>query len=353
MQIAYSKIILVLSWPAFMLVAKRSAPQPKKIVYLFGAGATHAELINFDPKVMEKQESLGLLISNVSARVVDRARRNARYLSDVELVSGTSGSLNIELLISLIENSKVHGWEFKSRYLKSLVQRDIEKILTKKRTRGFNLHKALLEFHRRSIVKEQEIVSGFISLNYDDILDKAYKEFYGEPNYAFSLEPDPTLSQKIPLLKLHGSFNWVQKRIRGRIRTIEIIPLGSQKSYLHAPYSFIWNRALEILVECETLRIVGCSLSQNDAHLIDLLFKAQLERSRGLNIEIINSDSAGDAIRKSYGFFSGINTLTQIEGNLISDKTPVNPFKTWLIYKSRRMLKGTEKRTRYLKAVHT
>ncbi len=33
--------------------------EPKRIVYLFGAGATHAELINLEPTAVEKQEEGG------------------------------------------------------------------------------------------------------------------------------------------------------------------------------------------------------------------------------------------------------------------------------------------------------
>ena len=127
-------------------------------------------------------------------------------------------------------------------------------------------------------------MSSFRGEHYNDVLDSAYAEHYGAPHYCFSLEKDPPLSKKpFPLLKLHGSFNWRNQEIRGRPRRIEIIPLGSNKNYLHAPYAFIWNRALEILIECDALRVIGCSLSQNDAHLIDLLFKAHLERPARVN----------------------------------------------------------------------
>jgi hypothetical protein len=79
-------------------------------------------------------------------------------------------------------------------------------------------------------VKTKEQLAGLISLNYDDVLDQAYKEYCGRPNYCFTLEAHPTSAMQIPLLKLHGSFNWSRKQIRGRRRKIEIIPMGSAKS---------------------------------------------------------------------------------------------------------------------------
>src|SRR5713226_8796526 len=121
-----------------------SSSKEKRIVYLFGAGATQAELDNLYPALREK--GLGLLIGDVSRRVIEKASRDKSYLKDVKMVSATSGSLNIELLISLLENSKIHGWEGKTQLLKSLVQKDIETILPKSRTKSFYLHKALFEF---------------------------------------------------------------------------------------------------------------------------------------------------------------------------------------------------------------
>jgi hypothetical protein len=86
--------------------------------------------------------------------------------------------------------------------------------------------------------------------------------------------------------------------------------------------------------------------------LIDLLFKAHLERDTAFDIEIISSDQTGLGIQQNYGFFPGIKTLTRIEGHLIPDADPINPFKTWLKYKSIATLgEDTIRGTRYLKKV--
>lgn len=308
--------------------------KPAKIVYLFGAGATHAELQNIDPDFAEKS---GLLVSQLSARVIEKASRDKRYLKDVATVTGTSGSLNIELLISLIENSKISEWEYKTHYLKNLVREDIQDILSASRTRNFYLHKALFELHKHPVTRRKERLAGLISLNYDNVLDNAYKQYLGSPPYCFSLD-EPLRANAVPLLKLHGSFNWTKQTIRERKRTIEIIPLGSTKNYIHPPYGCIWNQALETLVGCDTLRVIGCSLSQNDFHLIDLLFKAHLERGTAFEVEIIAKDHVGDGIQKNYGFFPKLRTLTQIKDNLVPDAEPPNAFKTWLKYKSLALL---------------
>ena len=323
--------------------------KPSRIVYLFGAGATHAELQNIAPLLAEER---GLLVSHVSSRVIERARREPGYIKDVEMVSGTSGSLNIELLISLIENSKIRGWEQKTHRLKDLVRKDIEGILTASRTRRFYLHKAVFELHDQHAIKEKEELTGLISLNYDNVLDAAYREYFGHPRYCFSLDTDQAALSSIPVLKLHGSFSWKNQSIRGRQRTVEIIPLGSTKSYIHPPYGCIWNQALETLIGCDTLRVIGCSLSQNDFHLIDLLFKAHLERGKSFEIEVVASDDVGDAIRRNYGFFPAIRSLTEFRGILIPETTPENPFKAWLRYRSLSLLSADQiSHTRYLKRI--
>ena len=158
--------------------------RPTRVVYLFGAGATQAELQSFDADVAEKS---GLLVSQLSTRVIEKARRIKGYLKDVATVSGTSGSLNIELLISLIENSKISGWESKTRRLKDLVRKDIERVLSVPITRHFFLHKALFELHENPTARRKERLTGLISLNYDDVLDSAYEEYHGPPRYCFSL----------------------------------------------------------------------------------------------------------------------------------------------------------------------
>ena len=213
------------------------------------------------------------------------------------------------------------------------------------------MHKALFELHKHPATRRKERLAGLISLNYDNVLDNAYRQYLGSPPYCFSLD-EPLRANAVPLLKLHGSFNWTNQTIRGRKRTIEIIPLGSAKNYIHPPYGCIWNQALETLIGCDTLRVIGCSLSQNDFHLIDLLFKAHLERGTPFDIEIIDRDSAGATIKGNYGFLPEVRTLTQIPRTLVPEADPPNPFKTWLKYKTLALLetKGTA-RTKYLKQV--
>ena len=325
----------------------------KKIVYLIGAGATHAEIYNLEDAPSENflQEN-GLLISNVSKRVMRKAQDVRGFKKNVESVTSPEGSLNIELLISLFASNQIPNSDSKVNKLKKLVQDDILKRLSMSRKKKFYLHKALLELH--NLIVDREHLLGIISLNYDDILDEAYKACKMDINYCHTSNSGDRGSS--PFLKLHGSFNWKKIKIYGRTKAISIIPLGLNKNYLLPPYNCIWSRALEILTQCDTLRVIGCSLSQNDVGLIDLLFKAHLERVGYFEIEIIDWQDKGDEIKNNYGFFPGIIKPKDIENSLIANESIYemgvgNPFKIWLKTKAQKMLQNIDEinKTKYIK----
>ena len=281
-----------------------------------------------------------------------RAQNNKRFKQDVEAVTYRIGTVNIELLISLFEANQISDVDYKVNYLKKLVEKDIMEILSSEKKKFFYLHKALFELH--NLIKNKEQLTGIISLNYDDILDSASEEICKrKPNYCFITDK----GKDIPLLKLHGSFNWTEISIFGKKKTIPIIPLGLNKNYLIPPYNSFWSHTLEVLVQCDKLRVIGCSLSQNDIGLIDLLFKAHLERSTHFVMEIIDMDGVGEKIKEVYGFFPGIKTLREIEDSLIPVDTNVeaeltNPFKIWLKAKAERMLSARRiNNTKHLKKV--
>jgi hypothetical protein len=327
----------------------------KKVVYLFGAGATHAEIINIvdDPNASYRDKN-GLLISNLSKRVMQAARKTKWFKQKEEIFTSSKGSLNIELLISLFENNQIEQKYVKK--LKELVETDIKRILTEELKNKFYLHKGLLELHK--IISDQEELLALISLNYDDVLDLAYKEIYKlEPNYCLTSQKNNHFNhESFPLLKLHGSFTWENIEVYDKLKSIPIIPLGINKNYLLPPYNFIWGEAFEVLIKCDTLRILGCSLNQSDIGLIDLLFKAHLERDKQISLEIIDfqPQNSHHPIKTSYGFFPGIIEPKDIEGTLIADESISkcevgNPFKIWLQAKGKKMLDEKVYDTEYLK----
>jgi hypothetical protein len=320
---------------------------PKRVAYLFGAGATNAELSNIGADL----EEIGLLIGDVTRRVTMKAKEQPNFFQSNKMFLERAQSSNIELFISLIEDNAydIEDSSHVVTHLKQLVEKDIKSILTPERSNAFSLHRALFELHPP---EGNETIIGLISLNYDTILDDAYKLNHGEPDYGFSLRTDE--GAKPPLLKLHGSFNWNDIEINGKRRTISIIPVGMNKNYLRFPYTFVWGRALEVLARCDILRVIGCSLSYNDTQLIDLLFKAHLEKGAAFEMQIISSEETGRDIRRRCDFFPKITTAEKIEETLMPEvKRGTNTFKEWLKAKGRKVLKDDEqiRQTTYLRHI--
>jgi len=158
-----------------------------------------------------------------------------------------------------------------------------------------------------------------------------------------SLSRNYNLKQNVPLLiKLHGSFNWtngfpillVDEKVRASRKQEEMIwiPPGIEKERDRYPFNLLWGKAFELL-DCDTLRIVGCSLSQNDWGLMSLLFFSQMGATfkRRYEIEIINSHRNGEIIREKNGFLTRVKILGELEG--CQDFVEVeseNVFEDWL-----------------------
>lgn len=323
----------------------------KKVVYLLGAGATHAELSNLcadkisDANFLEKNS---LLLAAVSKRVCRDAKRSGEFAADISNLLSPAGLTNIELFISLLEENRISSAAQIAQKLKDRIKKDILARL-KNRQEHFYLHKALFELHKKN--KDEELI-GVISLNYDDLVDEAYESILGKvPNYCLSIHSSERAP--IPLLKLHGGFNLIY-----RDRPLPIITPGVYKNYLALPYSFMWGRALELLMDCDILRIIGCSLSQNDLGVIDLLFKAHISRNEPIVVQLIDFDPDKNRVKEQFGFFPSIEPALEIEGRLIADvsiKDPTtgsNPFKIWLKAKIERMMKKLDiRKTKYLRKV--
>lgn len=333
--------------------------KPQKIVYLFGAGATHAELCHaLKEKVAAPNflKNKGLLMQHVSRRVTKQAQLK-KFFKSVEIFSVREGSSNIELLISLIEdnNNKIRKSSEITMNLKKLVEVDIKKILNNTLRKKFYLYKALLELDRENRDQDKEDILGYISLNYDTILDEAYCEILNvkKPNYCIMPLEKNNKKNKIVnplLLKLHGSFKWSGYSKIGK--KIPIIPIGVNKNYLQLPYNFIWGYAHEILNKCDILRVIGCSLSQNDSRLVDLLFKAHLHKKSPFEIHVIDFDDTGETIKGNYEFFTRIKNFSEIFGvkDTNNKSLPVNEsFQKWLKMNGNELEEEKKENTKYLK----
>ncbi len=97
---------------------------PENILYLLGAGATHAEILTLEENAPDEtfRAKNGLRIADVSKRVIGEAQRDPWFKENEGIFAAAKGSFNIELLISLFENNQLP--DEKVRDLKRLVGRD-------------------------------------------------------------------------------------------------------------------------------------------------------------------------------------------------------------------------------------
>jgi len=133
---------------------------------------------------------------------------------------------------------------------------------------------------------------------------------------SLNLTPD-----SVPILKLHGSFNWkndfpITLLCKKKIKTpddVLWIPPGVEKKRERYPFNILWGRARELL-DCDILRIIGCSLSRNDWQLISLLYTTQqlAAQQKEYIIELIDYADVGDKLKNSYTYLS-CRTIIEIK----------------------------------------
>ncbi len=288
-----------------------SKKNEKRVVYLFGTGATQAE-------IDLAHDGVGILMSHVRDGILGRISTNPglrkRYPGLVNELS--SPSIDVEHLITLYESSGTTKHAKIARLLKKEFREEIQGQLGKLGG-DFSpkLYPALIDMHE--VEGLEETITGILTLNYEDLLDRGAQSVENNIDYGIRMNSEHshlTVKQGLdfPVLKLHGSFNWkntfpVTLIDDDKIKNAEDvlwIPPGVEKNRLRYPFSLIWGRAIEIL-DCDILRVVGCSLSRNDWQLVSLLYTTQkLSSSRGYTIELINPRKDCKRITDDYTYLS-------------------------------------------------
>ena len=166
---------------------------------------------------------------------------------------------------------------------------------------------------------------------------------------------------KLPLLKLHGSFDWYMDAEmnkmsiaqNGAAETMQWIPPRLNKEYFNYPYNIIHGKAYELLAQCDILRVIGCGLNQNDIGLISLLFKTQHKGSNPYNIEIIGSEEGLQGLIKRLGMLLSFNEsfYRKDAWAKLEKQATKNPFLDWLYFKVKNTPKKSLRATKYLKRV--
>lgn len=277
----------------------------KNVVYLLGAGASHAELRYLAPLCT------GILMNDIVYDIPPQlSEANEDLIRIKNIIDSPKQTIDIEQIITLYEHDvdKRHhraANELRMLFRKELTSRIITVLEGQPKFNGCDFHSGLLTplFDMHNIPNINERLSAVITTNYDDLIERALQNVCGGFNYSFELINNSEtfdIEQPIPLLKLHGSFSWtgkypivLEKPVTGDNGGVDddfIIwaPPGTNKSKADYPFSSIWNTAREIL-NCDILRIIGCSLSRNDWLLITLIHDAQVLREGSrLKIQLLD-----------------------------------------------------------------
>lgn len=285
-----------------------------KVVYLFGAGASQGEFNCYGSPVRILMQDI---IDGISRRIESE---NIELLFDVNNELTIEG-IDVEHLITLYESSGTQKHSEIAKGLKKLFREEIQaRISSLGETFSPTLFASLIEMH--SIPDFDEELVAILTINYEDLLERAMQHVKGGINYLMKVinrHSSYRLEEtSVPILKLHGSFNWKNEYPIVVVDKIEYeedvlwIPPGVVKRREYYPFSLIWGRARE-LMECDILRIIGCSLSRNDWELISLLYTTQRLRTdgRSYKIELIDPPAACERIKEDYKYLD-IHTILDI-----------------------------------------
>ena len=300
----------------------------RKVVYLIGTGASHAELKYRDPA------NTGLLMSNVVQGVFNSlANSNERDPSIRELLNildigepDPYKGIDIENIITLYESTGTAVDRKRANKLKKLFRTFITDNIDKiKHLDGHpKLLTALIDMY--NVKRIDEKLHGIITINYDDFIEGALMNIYDGINYPFEVDKGSNSyksnNKLAPLCKLHGSFSWentnpvkVKPDLKvGNEDQLLWVPPGVIKRNDHYPFNAIWGTARRFL-KCDILRIIGCSLNKNDWSLITLLHTTKRLRndiSEKYSIEYIGFPTAYKKFNNEFPYFE-IRQITELE----------------------------------------
>jgi len=289
----------------------------KKVVYLLGAGATQAAVRVVD-------SACQILARDITLEIFLKIKRE--QLDDLFPLSNIllDGDVDIEHLITLLDSSRTPKHKKIASSLRRLFWEEIRNRLGRYPEKlEPNLYAALFDMHTVNGFNEE--LAGVITLNYDQLAEIGFTEIFDGVHYVINAKSDHSLlrtNSTLPaFIKLHGSFNWLNRYPITLVDEDKVvdeadllwIPPGLGKIGDEYPFNLLWGHAHELL-ECDVLRIIGCSLSLNDMHLISMIFRTQIlcGEDASYSIELIDYPSACDLISRNYPYL-------QLEGIMEQD----------------------------------
>lgn len=324
----------------------------KKIVYLIGAGATQAEMAL-------KGIKSDITMNGISENVYELSKNiNGKYYELMQDFGIQPKEQDIELIMSLFEGyADPEESDFNDVYkeLRALFRNYLVSQITDKKIVPILLS-SLLCIHKnygKYMGKNGEKIKGILTINYDRLIEESFLDVYSGLNYWYKFKSNDykRVHAIPPLLKLHGSFNWkiqndkleVSKKFESDENSDDhsgwIPPSVYKKPSENSILKDIWNKASNLLIDCDILRVVGSSLRNEDFALISLIFNSQIKSDPTFDIELIVPDRSalGDSgftgIMQRLSFLGNIKYLSSLpvfeRGEIITD----NVFHLWLLKK--------------------
>jgi hypothetical protein len=329
-----------------------AVPIQQRVIYLVGAGATQGEVTNLGiAKVnllMRDSEVLGEGVSNA---IIENLAPGVR--------AKVPASGDVEKVISLLESSGMDELEKLAVTMRGLYFNEIRDRLVRAGVHAQGrLAEALFALHKdEQFTARTETLTAVLTTNHDGLLQNASQSIFGAVNLGFPFTSTHLICDEKgavpPVLQLHGSFTWTLGKPLS-VMQIENVPNDSSKAVWippttakeskRYPFNKIIGYAYELLVkECDVLRIVGSSLTQNDWNILSLIFNAQRHRQESggsaFRIELIMPPSSAKYVKEECAYLDDLismNALTDGDFSSYNEALPpdsdqlLNPYKFWL-----------------------
>ena len=288
----------------------------EKVVYLFGAGASHGCVSLFRSPYGLLMRDIRTELNLATQAIVNKKYRNSASI--IGIANTIAEDADVEHVVTFLDDSSsgVHRefaadlrriFEQALRKQLAAVQEDIGK-------EPVDLYAALFDMYH--VTRLEESLAGLLTTNYDSYIETALQQAgFEPPDFGFQLaqaEPPGSLH----LLKLHGSLDWKATWPPTRTQRAKPalwIPPGIQKAKDRYPFSVLWGKARELL-DCDVLRIVGFRLDANDWDLVSLLFGTMhgADNYRPYRLEIIDSLQQADAIKNAFPYLDA-RSITELD----------------------------------------
>ena len=188
----------------------RPRTKPIRVVYLLGAGATHA-------CVQKAGIPHGVLMSDLAKLMHPKVRDivTSRYSRDSGLVNMANTVIHpttdYEQLITFLSDSPsmVHRQfadDLRIAFEAALRHR-LEEVIAYTGQNPTGLYEALFDMY--NIGNVGEVLHGILTTNYDTYIEEAWQAIRGsDPNFGLVLEDVTAWGGSQKVIKLHGSLNW-------------------------------------------------------------------------------------------------------------------------------------------------